>query len=80
MALPKAGHTKHNVHISMDDAWILRAFKELMGEEIPKRLEGMFLEQFKDLLLNHITTEEVLKELFEELKEESIVFKYRGDL
>jgi hypothetical protein len=78
--MPKAGHTKHNIHWSMDDAWVLRAFKEIMGEEIPKRLEGMFLEQFKDLLLNSVTTEEFLKEIFEELKENSIVFKYRGDL
>lgn len=78
--MPKAGHTKHNIHWTMDDAWILRAFKEIMGEEIPKRLEGMFLEQFKDLLLNNVTTEEFLKEIFEELKENSIVFKYRGDL
>jgi hypothetical protein len=78
--MPKAGHTKHNIHWSMDDAWVLRAFKEIMGEEIPKRLEGMFLEQFKDLLLNNVTTEEFLKEIFEELKENSIVFKYRGDL
>ena len=78
--MPKAGHTKHNIHWTMDDAWILRAFKEIMGEEIPKRLEGMFLEQFKDLFLNNVTTEEFLKEIFEELKENSIVFKYRGDL
>ena len=78
--MPKAGHTKHNIHWTMDDAWILRAFKEIMGEEIPKRLEGMFLEQFKDLLLNNVTTEEFLKGIFEELKENSIVFKYRGDL
>ena len=78
--MPKAGHTKHNIHWTMDDALILRAFKEIMGEEIPKRLEGMFLEQFKDLLLNNVTTEEFLKEIFEELKENSIVFKYRGDL
>ena len=78
--MPKAGHTKHNIHWTMDDAWILRSFKEIMGEEIPKRLEGMFLEQFKDLLLNNVTTEEFLKEIFEELKENSIVFKYRGDL
>lgn len=78
--MPKAGHTKHNIHWTMDDAWILRAFKEIMGEEIPKRLEGMFLEQFKDLLLDNVTTEEFLKEIFEELKENSIVFKYRGDL
>jgi hypothetical protein len=78
LALPKSGHTKHAVHISIDDAWILRAYKELMNEEIPKKLENVFLEQFKDLLLNNITTESFLKDLFNEMQEESIVFKYRG--
>lgn len=79
MAYPRAGHTKHNIHLTIDDVWILRAFKEIMGEEIPKRLEGMFLEQFKNKLLDKVTTEDFLRELFEELKEESIVFKYRGE-
>jgi hypothetical protein len=50
-----------------------------MGEEIPKRLENMFLEQFKDKLLDKATTEKFLKEIFSEMKEESIVFKYRGE-
>jgi len=79
LALPKAGHTKKNIHLSIDDTWILRAFKEIMGEEIPKRLENMFLEQFKDRLLDKVTTEEFLKEIFSDMKEESIVFKYRGE-
>lgn len=78
MTLPKGGYTKGNVHLTLQDKWILRAFKELMGEEIPKRLEGMFVEQVKDKLLDKVTSEEVLKEIFEELKEESIVFKYRN--
>ena len=51
-----------------------------MNEEIPKKLENMFLEQFKDLLLNNITTESFLRDLFNEMQEDSIVFKYRGDL
>jgi len=69
----------NNIHLSIDDTWILRAFKEIMGEEIPKRLENMFLEQFKDRLLDKVTTEEFLKEIFSDMKEESIVFKYRGE-
>lgn len=79
MALPRSGHTKHNIHLTIADVWILRAFEELMGFKVPQGFENAFIEQFKDRLLYNITTVDFLKDIFEELNEESNIFKYKGD-
>ena len=63
----------------MHKDWILRAFKELMGVEVPTKFEDAFLELFKDALIDKAVTVELLKEIFNEIKEESIIFKYRGE-
>lgn len=79
MALPRAGYTKDWVHIKLHKDWILRAFKELMGVEVPTKFEDAFLELFKDALIDKAVTVELLKEIFSDIKEESIIFKYRGE-
>lgn len=79
MALPRAGYTKEWVHIKLHKDWVLRAFKELMGAEVPPKFEDAFLELFKDSLMDNAISVKFLKEIFSEIQEESIIFKYRGE-
>ena len=78
MALPKAGHTKHNIHLTLDDMWILRAFQELLNIKVPKEFENAFIEQFKDLLLSKVTEPDFLEDLFYLLYNSSTIFKYNN--